>query len=254
MTAQTGRSRYWTIWKCHELKGTHEGRSWPKWKLSSVEHCCCLLDILVVTFALLISVTDTCQPSCLLCLQCKWFWKLAALCVCLWPEFSSFLFIWHFKYFYLELSHEFLLRIILLGEELKDKNRDPSGLQTERLERSGVKPLGKLATSVGRGGALNVMKIGKIVRRDSLHGSHCSLTLPWLQRTAEGLSIPCCCLLLNLKKIYAEASGGRAVFGDDRLMRLEPPYRWQQKLPVEFLARWISRPCHQTHSFSFAFF
>lgn len=142
MTAKTGRSRYWTIWKCHELKGTHEGRSWPKWKLSSVEHCCCLLDILVVTFALLISVTDTCQPSCLLSLQCKWFWKLAALCVCVWPEFSSFLFIWHFKYFYLELSHEFLLRIILLGEELKDKNRDPSDLQTERLERSG-KAFGK---------------------------------------------------------------------------------------------------------------
>lgn len=96
-----------------------------------------LLDVLVVTFTLLRNVTDTCQPNCLLCLQCKWFWKLTALCICLWTEFSSFLFIWHFRCFYLELSHEFLLRKILLGEELKDKNRDPSGLQTERLERSG---------------------------------------------------------------------------------------------------------------------
>lgn len=31
--------------------------------------------------------------------------------------------------FYLELSYEFLLGKVLLGEGLKDKNRDPSGLR-----------------------------------------------------------------------------------------------------------------------------
>lgn len=54
-----------------------------------------------------------------------------------------------------------------------------------------------------------VTKIGKTVRRDSLHGSHCCLTLLWLKLTVENVSFPCCCFLSTLK---SDAKASRAVF------------------------------------------
>lgn len=158
--------------------------------------------------------------SCLLCLQCKWFWKLAALCVCLWPEFSSFLFIWHFKYFYLELSHEFLLRKILLGEELKDKNRDPSGLQTERLERSG-KAFGK-AGNLYRGASKCCENWQNCEKRFFVWFPLLS-DFTMTKANCWRPEFPLLLFVVKFEKNDAKTSGGRAAFGDDRLIRWEPP-------------------------------
>lgn len=65
-----------------------------------------------------------------------------------------------------------------------------------------------------------VMKIGNIVRRDSLQGSHCSLALSSLKQTGESLSFPCSCLLSDLRN-DAKASRGRAEFCGERLVRWE---------------------------------
>lgn len=52
--------------------------------------------------------------------------------------------------------------------------------------REVAKPLGEMGTP-NQGEPQKVMKSGKIVRRDSLHGSRCSLTLLCLKLTVVGL-------------------------------------------------------------------
>lgn len=93
------------------------------------------------------------------CLQCKRFWKLYCSVQFASGQDSAF-FVWHFNCFYLELSHEFLLRETLLGEELKAKNGDPSGLQTERWERNG-KAFGRAGNST-RGSLKKLWKLATL--------------------------------------------------------------------------------------------
>lgn len=128
--------------------------------------------------------SGTCQPIC--GYSASDFGSFAALCISLWKH--SALVVWHFNCFHLELSHEFLIRKTLLGRGVERQNQGPEWPWDWKMREKwqSLCESWELYQREPR----EIMKIGNIVRRDSLCGSHCSLTLSWLKQTGENLSLP----------------------------------------------------------------
>lgn len=219
-----------------ELKESHSSRSGTE---RCDQHWGLLGDSLGVTAALRI-ISGTCQPIC--GYSTRDFGSFTALCISLWKH--SVLVVWHFNCFHLELSHEFLIRKTLLGRGVERQNRGPEWPWDWKM-REKWQSLWE-SWELYQREPQEIMKIGNIVRRDSLCGSHCSLTLSWLKQTGENLNLSCSCLRSNLRN-DAKGSRGRAEFCGERFVRREASPQMEQ--PVENLADG-SRLYHQENSYS----